>query len=51
VRNQRSGNERYFAKRRSNGDEREELFVVEEEEELIGITVANDGDDSSVAKR
>ncbi|CAF2348980.1 unnamed protein product [Rotaria sp. Silwood2] len=49
VRSHSSGNERYLAKRCSNGDEREELlFVVEV---VIGVTVANDGDGSSEAKR
>ncbi len=43
VRNQRNDNERYFAKRRSNGNEREE-FVVD-------IIVGIDGDNSSDDKR
>ena len=43
-RNQRNDNERYFAKRRSMGDEREECVVVD-------IIVGNKEDNSSVDKR
>ena len=48
VRSQSKGSERYLARRRSNGDEREGSFVVEG---FIGMIVANDGDGSSVANR
>ncbi len=44
VRNQRNDNERYLAKWRSNGDKREECFVVD-------ITVGNNDDNSNVDKR
>lgn len=44
VRNQRNDNERYFDKRRSNGDNNEEFFVAD-------ITVGNNVDNSNVVKR
>lgn len=50
VRNHSSGNERYFAKRGDDGDEHGASFIVGVGV-LIGVTVANDGDGSSVAKR
>ncbi len=49
VRSQRKGNERYLARRRSNGEERDELVVVVFD--ATGITVENDDDCSSGANR
>lgn len=48
VRNQSNGSERYFARRRSNGDERNCTLSVDG---ITGFTVVHDVDGSSLAKR